>query len=294
MSHVATNWAFQQRGLKASAKIVLLTLADCHNPANGCFPTQAYLADVCEMNRDTVNVQLALLEERGLLRRVRSVDPTTKRQRPTRYKLAFEKDFPTDGGEQAADDGGRKAVSDFPTQAPEAVSEFPAEPCRNSGESRVGNSDTNPVKEPVKEPCAGGTGAAHNPVEFERFWSAHPRPRDRSRSEKLFAEAISNGVSPEVIIGAAERYRAENAGNKPQYVAYADNWLDQRRWEDYQATAALPARSDAVKGAAVFWAKKVKSGAYIPPTAISAEVADCMIRGGLVLERDLLRAGVRG
>ncbi|WP_143040414.1 hypothetical protein [Rhodobacter sp. 24-YEA-8] len=76
-------------------------------------------------------------------------------------------------------------------------------------------------------------------------------------------------------------------------MAYADNWLDQRRWEDYQADTPVAARSDAVRDAAAFWAKKVKSGAYIPPTGISAEVAACMIQGGLVQEQDLLRAGLR-
>lgn len=296
MSHVATNWAFSLRGLKPSAKIILLVLADCHNPAHGCFPTQAFLADACEMSRDTVNVQLAHLEECGLIRRVRSVDPATKRQRPTRYKLAFEADF---GGEDppasppdSAPKTARKSVSEIPTQTPKAVSEIQAKPCRNYGESRVGNSDTNLVKEPVKKPCVGGV-AAHTPEGFEDFWKAHPRPRDRQRAERLFADAVAKGIGPEAITQAATRYRAENAGNKPQYVAYADNWLEQRRWEDYQATAPLIARTDAVRDLATFWAKKLKCGAYIPPSGISAEVAHCMIQGGLVLEQDLLRAGVR-
>lgn len=292
MSHVATNWAFSQRGLKPSAKIVLLILADCHNPAYGCFPTQAFLADACEMNRDTVNVQLALLEERSLIRRVRSIDPATKRQRPTRYKLAFEDDFLTDGGHEPTGDPGEKPVSENPTQSQKAVSEIPAEPCRKYGESRVGNSDTNPVKEPVREHCVGGE-AAHMPAGFEDFWKSHPRPRDRKRAVKLFAQAVAGGVMPEVIVQAAKRYRAENAGNKAQYVAYADNWLDQRRWEDFQAVDTVPARLDAVRNAAVFWATKVKAGAYIPGNAISTEVAACMIRGGLVQEQDLLRAGLR-
>lgn len=142
MSHVATNWAFSQRGLKPSAKIILLVLADCHNPAYGCFPTQAFLADACEMNRDTVNVQLALLEEQGLIRRVRSIDPKTKRQRPTRYHLGFEADF--GGPDCDMGDGGdpspmpsrpaparpRNPVSEKPTQTPKAVSEKQGKPCR--------------------------------------------------------------------------------------------------------------------------------------------------------------------
>ncbi|SEB46757.1 hypothetical protein SAMN05519105_0406 [Rhodobacter sp. 24-YEA-8] len=144
----------------------------------------------------------------------------------------------------------------------------------------------------IGEPCVGGD-AAHTPDGFEKFWKAHPRQRDRKRAEKLFTQAVAAGIHPDVIVQAAERYRAENAGNKAQYVAYADNWLDQRRWEDYQADTPVAARSDAVRDAAAFWAKKVKSGAYIPPTGISAEVAACMIQGGLVQEQDLLRAGLR-
>ena len=41
MSHAATNWALKQKGLKPATKIVLLCLADCHNPQHGCFPSQA-------------------------------------------------------------------------------------------------------------------------------------------------------------------------------------------------------------------------------------------------------------
>lgn len=142
MSHRATNWAFDQRGLKPSAKVVLLVLADCHNPEYGCFPTQAFLADACEMNRDTVNVQLALLEERGLIRRVRSIDPVSKRQRPTRYKLAFEGDFGGNDGDDTPSAprnpglrAGGNSVSENPTQTRKAVSENPAEPCRNYGKA---------------------------------------------------------------------------------------------------------------------------------------------------------------
>lgn len=104
---------------------------------------------------------------------------------------------------------------------------------------------------------------------------------------------MGSGVEAVAIIAAAERYRAENAGNKPQYVAYADNWLEQRRWEDYASAAPLVAKSDAVRSMATFWAKKLREGAYIAPSAISAEVAACMIRNRLVQEQDLLRAGVR-
>ncbi len=67
MSHFATNWAIQQRGLDAATKVLLWHLADCHDPAQGCFPTQAYLVDRSELSCASVNRHLAILEQRGLI-----------------------------------------------------------------------------------------------------------------------------------------------------------------------------------------------------------------------------------
>src|SRR6056297_585196 len=93
MSHAATNWAIQQRGLKPTTKIVLWHLCDRFNPDYGCFPSQDRLAHDCEVSRATLNRHLDDLETRGLIRRIRNVDARTGRQRPTRYLLGFEPDF---------------------------------------------------------------------------------------------------------------------------------------------------------------------------------------------------------
>jgi len=90
MSHAATNWAIQQRGLKPTTKIVLWHLCDRFNPDFGCFPTQERLAHDCEIGRATLNRHLDDLEERGLIRRIRIIDTKTGQQRPTRYLLGFE------------------------------------------------------------------------------------------------------------------------------------------------------------------------------------------------------------
>ena len=90
MSHAATNWAIQQRGLKPTTKIVLWHLCDRFNPDFGCFPTQARLADDCEIGRATLNRHLDDLEARRLIKRVRIIDTKTGQQRPTRYLLGFE------------------------------------------------------------------------------------------------------------------------------------------------------------------------------------------------------------
>jgi len=93
MSHKATVWAIQQRGLKPATKLVLWHLADRHNPDFGCFPSQQQLAFDTEMSRSTLNEHLDLLEAAGLIRRVRRHDPVTHKRLRTRYVLAFEDEF---------------------------------------------------------------------------------------------------------------------------------------------------------------------------------------------------------
>lgn len=130
MSHEATNWAVRQRGLQPATKIVLWHLADRHNPDHGCFPEQARLAADCEMSRSSLNNHLNSLEAKGLIRRIRRVDPTSRKQLSTRYILGFEEDFTQE-------------------PSPNIGHGIQAEPCPNSSKNRVQNLDTNSVREPV-------------------------------------------------------------------------------------------------------------------------------------------------
>lgn len=93
MSHRATNWAVEQRGIPPIAKVVLWHLADRHNPDNGCFPDQDTLAKSVEVSRASINRHLTELESAGLIRREPRVDKVTGRQLSTRYRLAFEEGF---------------------------------------------------------------------------------------------------------------------------------------------------------------------------------------------------------
>lgn len=163
MSHAATAWAFGVRGLRPAEKLVLLALADCHNPAFGCFPSQEYIASVCEISRRSVNYHLAALEARGLIERRQGVDPRTRRQVATIYRLGFEL-----GGRSAASppDGPsprRDAASAPVDNAPkedDSVCKTAQEPCAKTSRSRVQNLHTNLVKEPVKESVTREAGPA--------------------------------------------------------------------------------------------------------------------------------------
>jgi hypothetical protein len=184
MSHAATNWAIQQRGLKPTTKIVLWHLCDRFNPDYGCFPTQDRLAHDCEISRATLNRHLDALERSGLIRRLPSIDPRTGRQRPTRYLLGFEPGFTPGGpgdpdpdpdlpfdpetpdlpcpdlrpGADAENPRNDKGLAGNPSAGPcldlrhGSVYQSGADPCLKNGDIRVSNRDTNPVREPLSKP----------------------------------------------------------------------------------------------------------------------------------------------
>jgi hypothetical protein len=175
MSHDATNWAIQRRGLKPTTKIVLWHLCDRFNPDFGCFPSQDRLADDCEISRSTLNEHLGQLEAAGLLRRVPRLDPVTKRQLPTRYILGFEDRFTPHDPEPCPESGhGVLPFGYDPETAPEIgpltstpadpcpesghgidvepVSGFAGDPCPENAQTRVRNPDTNLVREPLSKP----------------------------------------------------------------------------------------------------------------------------------------------
>ncbi len=131
MSHAATTWAIQQRGLKPATKIVLWFLCDRHNPDFGCFPTQARLAEDAEMSISALNGHLATLEELGLILRIRAHDPHNHRRLPTRYILGFEQGFPLKPPPESGD-GFVEITDENDDPSPElpdgAISGFPGVP----------------------------------------------------------------------------------------------------------------------------------------------------------------------
>lgn len=194
MSHAATNWAIQQRGLKPTTRIVLWHLCDRHNPDHGCFPSQARLAHDCEISRSTLNDHLDRLEAAQLLRRVPRIDPVTKRQMPTRYILGFEEGFaphdpnPCPESGHGNDEGDKSpAPAGAPTvggaahalpcpefghgDSPKPVSGFCPDPCPENAESRVRNPDTNPVREPLSKPVKEEEDAQPRASDFDRFFA---------------------------------------------------------------------------------------------------------------------------
>jgi len=92
MSHEATTWAFGQRGLKPATKMVLLALANCHNPHHGCFPSKKRLAEDCEMSERSVADHLQKLEQGGLISVEKRGGKRMGQFASNRYILGFERE----------------------------------------------------------------------------------------------------------------------------------------------------------------------------------------------------------
>ncbi|MDP1578214.1 MAG: helix-turn-helix domain-containing protein, partial [Cypionkella sp.] len=175
MSHKATVWAIQQRGLKPATKIVLWFLCDRHNPDFGCFPTQARLADDAEMSISALNEHLAKLQELRLIHRVRAQDPHTHKRLATRYILGFEDGFPPEPTPETGDglSGTEEDHDDNPS--PEsghgAISGFPAKPSPDFAQSHLRNPEINLVREPLSKPVKEEEDAQARDSDFDRFFA---------------------------------------------------------------------------------------------------------------------------
>jgi DNA-binding transcriptional ArsR family regulator len=280
MSHKATNRAFQQRGLKPAERVVLLYLADRHNPDHGCFPSQEQLAADCEMSRSGLNVHLDALEEMGLIRRERRVDPATRKQRSTRYILGFE--FGATH-EPSPDSGHGKRP----------------EPCPEIGESRVQNLDTNPVREPVSTTAqARAVGG-----EADRLLkAAGPGLCSKSRlalsgSTGIIAEWIEEGFDLELDVVPVIRARTARARGSPvrtwEYFTEAIRRAHARRLRKVRPAVSAETKAEAERVAALDPAERIaewlRSGTHVPPSAVSNTMRAELLARGLVDEA-LLRA----
>ena len=320
MSHKATVWAIQQRGLKPATKIVLWFLCDRHNPDFGCFPTQARLADDAEMSISALNEHLAKLEKLRLIHRVRVHDPRTHKRQATRYILGFEDGFPQKPTPEIGHGLCGTEEEHHPEPTPEtgdrAISGFSAKPSPDFAQSHLRNPETNLVREPLSKPVKEEEDAAARDSDFDRFfaellgalgfaanaslpawWQGEPaRLHVRRWLDDL-------GLSEDRIIQVATETRNDHP-NPPDGPKALDRFMERAAQRDAQAAADAsggkakrqrkryvgPPPSD--DELAAFYAAKVNSDEYLPASMISSAMCGLMLTRGLVTrERLLLRKG---
>jgi hypothetical protein len=290
MSHRATNWAIQQRGLKPATKLVLWYLADRHNPDHGCFPSQAQLAEDAEMSVSSLNDHLEKLEQAGLIRRQRRIDTHTRKQMSTRYILGFEPE-----------------VTQEPT--PKNGDGKTEKPSPKNGDSRLRNSETNLVREPVN------TTTDFNPETVEPgsvcLNACGPGLSEYSRgvirdTDDVIDGWLDAGLELDLDIVPVLRSRTQEAN---QRVIRTWDYFSQAVWSAHARRMARVARSDCAENGAseirgdqtadgvkvdplVRLANWINSQAYVPVSACTNLMRDEMLARGLVTRERLRQRGI--
>ncbi len=322
MSHKATVWAIQQRGLKPATKIVLWFLCDRHNPDFGCFPTQARLADDAEMSISALNEHLARLQELRLIHRVRAQDPHTHKRLATRYILGFEDSFPPEPAPETGDGfagtDGEQGGDPTPESGHGAISGFSVKPSPDFAQSHLRNPEINLVREPLSKPVKEEEDAQARDPDFDRFfaelltalgfaanatlpawWQGWPARLHVQRWRDDL------GISEARIIETATESRNDHP-NPPDGPKALDRFMERAAQRDVIAATAnanakrakrrctgevKPLLSDDEKAA--FYAKMVNSDGYLPVSSISNTIRDAMLARGLVTPERLRQRGVR-
>jgi hypothetical protein len=288
MSHAATKWAFDQpelhRDMKPSEWAVLMVLADCHNPVNGCFPSQDYICAKTNLAERAVRDQLARLRERGLIDWDAARDG--QRRGSNRYRLGFEADF------LPANSAGR----DDAASTGENAQSQPADSDTLNRQNLPPNLVREPVKEPVERERGRDEGLEENPkaVEraFERAYRAWPTSIGDSRPEALKAWAALSPDERTLAADEAERYHAAvKASGRKHVVAHAV-YLREKRWEQLppREAEAKPAFTEAAPFGPLWQAARMKrllAGPDVQPQGLTVSQR-AMVDSGHADERELM------
>ncbi|UOA32196.1 hypothetical protein DSM110093_01981 [Sulfitobacter sp. DSM 110093] len=287
MSGIALIWAANVKGLKPAAKIVLIQLADFHNKETGqCNPSAQRLADECEMGRATLFRHMSTLEEKGLVTRHARGDGDGGRG-ANHYELHLDVSLGPSARNKAKSDSQNGVSSRNETGGRVSKTRRKSLNCATGV---VSKRDTNLTIEPEKEPVCSADAALHTHPAFDDFWKAFPRHKDRERTAKAFAQAIADGTAPNVIIAGAKAYAVENDGNRKQYIAFSENWLNEQRWQNHEVptvSTAVDAETIAQKIATQIIERK----SWVANT-VTATKARELVSAGLVSIDECKAAGV--
>jgi hypothetical protein len=290
MSHKATMWAVTVRGISCAEARVLWHLADCHNPVEGCFPSQEYLAEACEIDERSVRRNLLSLKAKGLVNWCEQREG--KYRKNNRYALAFEVGFVSGAGDFEA---GNLSGSENGASTGQNCT---FEPDISVVLNRTPES-SKPVIEPVINLKAGARDRAPEEGGLKRV--------DRKRIEREFVLWFPNWGKGDVDyarnswFALSDEERAECIDLTPAYLRWAKKsdimaaavYLKNRHWRDMPEDArAAPEKTHGIaKFCGKLWMGRWLLTVSQKPTGIVTLTTydEKAIRDGLVTREALLR-----
>lgn len=284
MSHKATHWlaTIDPGDMTHGEFRVLFHLCDCHNPSQGCFPMQEYLRGKTGLSNGGLNKALKELEEKRLIRREKTYDVAKKKRGATHYILGCDEDL-------------AQALTPLSGDSPNSTQDADLTPLNAQTylhQSGVSLKEE-PVKEPVKEPCAAV--APQSDFDFSaflaEFQAAYPRLGDLEKTEDALRAAIDAGAEPSRILAGVRAYADEQKGNEPRYIAYSENWIAAKRWERH-ATPSANGNGSNVEVIREQRAKAIREGQSWVASSVSPSAAREMIALELVTAEQCKAVGV--
>ena len=216
MSHIAMNWALTKKELTPAQWIVLIKLADRHNPDFGCFPSLDRIADDCNMSRSTVQRVLNHLEGVNLI---------SREQRPAKHGGLTSNMYHLNIDDQ-----------------------FDWQPQGQIDPTPQGQNDPTPRS---NRPCKQVKDKPVNKFEiydqfFNEIWAKYPKKVSKPAAKTAFYNACKR-ATPQHIQEALLKFGEHVKGRDPQYIPHLASWLNQDRWND-----VIPVKKSTDK---TFWDK---------------------------------------
>lgn len=112
-------------------------------------------------------------------------------------------------------------------------------PTPSKGASNAETVDRN-QGENLKVKTAGGNTNHSTTLDedFNRFWQAYPRKKDRYQAQKAWFKLKPDVELQQIIMNALEQEKQSAQWQKDkkdkQFIPYAATWLNKRRWEDIE------------------------------------------------------------
>ena len=203
MSFEAVNWAWKQKHMTPWEKLVLLALADRHNPDHGCFPSLSKIVDDTEISRSTVRRCLKQLEQKGLIT-VQENMRANGSQTSNLYHLHI-----------GSPPGSQRHPPRVTLDTPPVSQGTPLNQVINK-----------PVSDNLSDHC------------FDQLWALYPKKKAKGRAKASYLKAVRKSEFA-LIHGRLEAYVRSIQGQDLQYVPHLSTWLNDERWDDEISEASL-------------------------------------------------------
>ena len=195
MSYQALSWALDVRGLPAPTKIVLIQLANRHNPDLGCFPSIKKISDDCEMCVRSVHRHLKFLESRNLIKKKSRF--SNGRQTSNEYLLNI----------GVTDLLGGRVQNCHPPS--------------DTGVTPLNSNSNQIIKKSV-----------HSDEYFDVLFNLWPKKERKALAKDEFEKTIEFLDDRYVVLKKAESFIETFSPHEIKFVPQLHKWLKEKRWLD--------------------------------------------------------------